>query len=157
MEMMENNDELAEVVARQCEAGPAALTMTMERLAAAAEMLERVAGRMLEQQGMFAVNAEAGIERIVATVESKRETELELKLAAAEAEIDELRAGATVSATAPVTHKRKTLPAAMANLLAKQGVTVESMEAGALDAALAPLSVEQRIAVKSQLLRVGLV
>ena len=45
----------------------------------------------------------------------------------------------------------------MVNLLAKQGVAVESLEAGALDAALAPLSIEQRIAVKSQLMRAGLV
>ena len=44
----------------------------------------------------------------------------------------------------------------MTNLLAKQGVTVDSLEAGALDAALVSLSVEQRIAVKSQLMRAGL-
>ena len=44
----------------------------------------------------------------------------------------------------------------MANLLAKQGVTVDSMEAGALDAALVSLSLEQRIAVKAQLMRAGL-
>jgi hypothetical protein len=41
-------------------------------------------------------------------------------------------------------------------LLAKQGVTVDSMEAGAVDAALVSLSVEQRIAVKAQLMRAGL-
>ncbi len=46
----------------------------------------------------------------------------------------------------------------MTTLLAKQGVTLEaaSLEAGALDAALSSLSLEQRIAVKSQLLRAGL-
>ncbi len=51
---------------------------------------------------------------------------------------------------------RKTLPVAMVNLLAKQGVTVDSMEAGAVDAALVSLSLEQRIAVKAQLMRAGL-
>jgi hypothetical protein len=44
----------------------------------------------------------------------------------------------------------------MASMLAKQGITVESMEAGAIDAALSSLSIEQRIAVKAELLRVGL-
>ena len=45
----------------------------------------------------------------------------------------------------------------MVNLLAKQGVALESLEAGALDAALVSLSLEQRIAVKAQLLRAGVI
>jgi hypothetical protein len=53
---------------------------------------------------------------------------------------------------------RKTVPAATAQLLAKQGIsTLETVEAGALDAALSGLSLEQRIAVKAQLLRAGVV
>jgi len=44
----------------------------------------------------------------------------------------------------------------MVSMLAKQGVTVDPMEAGAVDAALVSLSVEQRIAVKAQLMRAGL-
>jgi hypothetical protein len=80
---------------------------------------------------------------------------LEEKLAAAEAQIAELKAAAA-SVPAAVVHGRKTLPVAMVNLLAKQGVTVDSMEAGAVDAALVSLSLEQRIAVKSQLMRAGL-
>ena len=52
---------------------------------------------------------------------------------------------------------RKTLPAATTQLLAKQGISMlDSVEAGALDAALTGLSLEQRIAVKAQLLRAGL-
>ena len=47
-------------------------------------------------------------------------------------------------------------PAAGGLLSSPQGVTVDSLEAGALDAALASLSVEQRIAVKAQLMRAGL-
>jgi hypothetical protein len=134
-----------------------ALTATVERLAAATAMLEQAVERMFGRQGEFAVSAEAGVGRIVATVESKHEAELEQRLAAAEAEIAELRA-AGVYAPASVTHSqgRKTLPVSMVNLLAKQGVTVDSMEAGALDAALVSLSIEQRIAVKAQLMRVGL-
>ena len=49
---------------------------------------------------------------------------------------------------------RKTVPAGVANLMAKDGLAVDP---GSLDAALASLSVEQRIAVKSQLLRSGLI
>jgi hypothetical protein len=125
------------------------MTSVVERLAATAGLLEEAVERLAQRQS----DAEASIGRIVATVEARREAELEEKLAAAEAEIAELRAS-SVSAT--VTNGRKTLPVAMASLLAKQGVTVDSIEAGALDAALVSLSLEQRIAVKAQLLRAGL-
>lgn len=127
------------------------LSTTIERLAAAAGLLEQAGERLAQRQS----DSEESIGRIVATVEARREAELEEKLAIAEAEIAELRAAAA-SVTSTVTHGRKTLPVAMANLLAKQGVTVDSMEAGALDAALVSLSLEQRIAVKAQLMRAGL-
>jgi hypothetical protein len=130
------------------------LGSTVERLAAAAGLLEQAVERLAQRQNDFALDAEASIGRIVATVERQREAELEEKLAAAEAQIAELKAAASVPSE--VTHGRKTLPVSMANLLAKQGVTVETMEAGAVDAALVSLSVEQRIAVKAQLMRSGL-
>jgi hypothetical protein len=155
---IEMNDDLdVEYETEEVAAAEDALTATVERLAAATAMLERAVERMFGRQGELAVSAEASVGRIVATVESKRETELEQKLASAEAEIAELRA-AGISAPVAVTHSqgRKTLPVSMANLLAKQGVTVDSMEAGALDAALVTLSIEQRIAVKAQLMRAGL-
>ena len=97
------------------------------------------------------------IGRISATVTStveERLAEAEARLAATEARLAELQASATVPAT--VTNGRKTLPASMATLLAKQGVTIDSLEAGALDAALTSLSIEQRIAVKAQLMRAGM-
>jgi hypothetical protein len=40
-------------------------------------------------------------------------------------------------------------------MLGKQGLAIDSLEAGALDAALGSLSIEQRIAVKAQLMRAG--
>jgi hypothetical protein len=152
---IEMNDDLDVEV--ELEGASDALTATVERLSAATAMLEQAVERMFGRQGELAVSAEASVGRIVATVESKRETELEQKLAAAEAEIAELRA-AGASAPVGVTHSqgRKTLPVSMVNLLAKQGVSVDSMEAGALDAALVSLSIEQRIAVKAQLMRAGL-
>src|SRR5580704_13822244 len=109
------------------------LGVTVERLAAAAGLLEQTVERLAQRQNDFALDAEASIGRIVATVERQREAELEEKLAAAEALIAELKAAASVPSE--VTHGRKTLPVSMANLLAKQGVTVETMEAGAVDAA----------------------
>jgi hypothetical protein len=133
------------------------LNVMAERIAAAAGLLEQAVERLAQRQDAFAMDAEASIGRIVATVEARREAELEEKLAAAEAKIAELQAAAAAaSVPAAVTHGRKTLPVGMANLLAKQGVTVDSIEAGALDAALVSLSLEQRIAVKAQLMRAGL-
>src|ERR1700678_1407546 len=60
-----------------------------ERLAAAAGLLEQAVERLAQRQNDFAIDAEASIGRIVATV--GREAELEVKLAAAEAEIAELK------------------------------------------------------------------
>lgn len=129
------------------------LGLTVDRLAAAASLLEQAVERLAQRQSAFAEDAEASIGRIVATVEARREVELEEKLAAAELKIAELQAQGGTSAPAA---GRKTLPTAMTSLLAKQGVTVDSLEAGSLDAALVSLSLEQRIAVKSQLMRAGL-
>jgi hypothetical protein len=129
------------------------LGVTIDRLAAAAGLLEQAVERLAQRQSAFAENAEASISRIVGTVEARREAELEEKLAAAELRIAELQARVGAGASAP---GRKTLPAAMTSLLTKQGVTVDSLEAGSLDAALVSLSLEQRIAVKAQLMRAGL-
>src|ERR1700722_16137186 len=118
------------------------LGVTVERLAAAAGLLEQTVERLAQRQNDFALDAEASIGRIVATVEGRREAELEERLAAAEAQVAELRAVAASSVAVSVTHRRKTLAVAMVSLLAKQGVAVDSIEAGALDAALVSLSME---------------
>lgn len=129
------------------------LGVTVDRLAAAASLLEQAVEQLAHRQSLFAEDAEASIGRIVATVEARREAELEEKLAAAEEKIAELQARGRTDTEAA---GRKTLPTAMTSLLAKQGVTVDSLEAGSIDAALVSLSLEQRIAVKSQLIRAGL-
>jgi hypothetical protein len=125
------------------------LQASVEKLNAAANLLERMVA-FLEQR-------EAGdVQKIVAEVDraagySERELELERRLAQAEQRIAELSAQESKSASI-----RKTLPATTTQLLAKQGITsLDSIEAGALDAALTGLSLEQRIAVKAQLLRAG--
>ena len=117
------------------------LMETAERLQAVTVALEAAAAKLAEQQ--------QSVGPIVAAVESEREAELERRLEEAEARIAELTAAAATAG-------RKTLPSGMASMLAKQGVTVESMEAGAIDAALSSLSIEQRIAVKAELQRAGL-
>lgn len=135
----------------------------MERLGAAAAALERVAEQMAERQLALAAEAEQSVGRIVATVESQRESELaerlrltEEKLLAAEGRIAELSAAAAAKAEG-----RKTLSAGATAMLSKSGVAAEGlgegrMEAGALDAALSSLSIEQRFAVKAEMLRSGL-
>jgi len=121
----------------------------VERLESAATLLEKTLSWLEERQG--ALSGE--VERISATVEqSRREQELVERLAEAERELGELKA----SAAPPVlTQLRKTMPAATAEMLAKQGVGDGPVDVRTLDAALAGLSLEQRIAVKSQLLRSG--
>ncbi len=93
------------------------------------------------------------MERISATVEqSRRETELQEKLAASERELAGLKAGAAQNVLSPL---RRTLPSNTSEMLAKHGIGEGPVDVRTLDAALSGLSLEQRIAVKSQLLRAG--
>jgi hypothetical protein len=108
------------------------------RLAAAVAALERALPRVAP--------TDESVGPIVATVESPREAELERRLAEADKTIASLRASATPR------EGRRTLPV---SLVAKQ--QDGTAEPAALDAALSSLSLEQRIAVKSQLIRAGLV
>jgi len=126
------------------------LQAAADKLMEAASALERTVARMAEQQVALAAEAESQVTRIVATVETQREAELERQLAEAQAKIAELVASAGAHAAG-----RKTLPTTTATMLAKQGVVMDSVEAGAIDAALTTLSIEQRIAVKAELMRAG--
>lgn len=133
------------------------LALTLDRLAGAASLLEQTVSRLEEQH----LSMSGQVQKIVATVEqgsshsagNERVYELERKLHEAAMQIAELRAqGASTHSSG-----RKTMTAATVSLLAKQGISnLDSIEAGSLDAALTSLSIEQRIAVKSQLLRAGL-
>ena len=123
-----------------------------ERLETAAAQLERTL-RGLEER-LAAAHALTGeVERISAAVEqTRREAELAEKLAAAEREIRELKAAAAPT----VLHSlRRTLPSSTTEMLAKHGIGDGPVDVRTLDAALAGLSLEQRIAVKTQLLRAG--
>jgi septal ring factor EnvC (AmiA/AmiB activator) len=122
------------------------------RLESAATLLERTLAWLDERQAALA----GDIEKISATVEqSRREEELAQKLAAAEREIADLRAAAQQPSPASLNPSRKTLPTSTTDMLAKHGIGDGPVDVRTLDAALAGLSLEQRIAVKSQLLRSG--
>jgi uncharacterized protein YlxW (UPF0749 family) len=126
------------------------------RLEAATTLLERTQGWLEERQRFLS----GEVDLISATVEtSRREEELMAKLASAEAQVAELMA-----AIAPVTGAglsrvleplRRTLPSSATAMLAKHGIGDTAVDVRTLDAALVGLSLEQRIAVKSQLRRAG--
>jgi peptidoglycan hydrolase CwlO-like protein len=135
------------------------LAATAERLAAAAEMLDRVLGRLDAQQE--ALNAK--VDRIVAAVEDglaqEDDEEMEIggpkKLQERVAELE--KANQDLKAQA-ARMGRKTLPPMIAALLGKDGSeSGEKVNGGALDKTLLGLSVEQRIAVKAEMARAGMI
>jgi hypothetical protein len=120
-----------------------------ERLEAATAHLERTLSWIEERQSALA----GDVERISATVEAgRREAELAEKLAATERELAELKAA---GGQTELNTLRRTVPAATSEMLAKHGIGESPVDVRTLDTALAGLSLEQRIAVKSQLLRAG--
>jgi hypothetical protein len=103
--------------------------------------------------GGDAIAVSGELERISATVDqSRRESEMFERLTAVEHELAELKAAASSTIANPL---RRTLPASTSEMLAKHGIGDGPVDVRTLDAALAGLSLEQRIAVKTQLLRAG--
>jgi len=131
----------------------------VERLESAATLLERTVGWLEERQRFLS----GEVERISATVETtRREEELQGKVESLQRELAEMRAaaGSAVEAAAQVPVKplealRKTLPSGTVEMLAKHGIGDSGVNVQALDAAMQGLSLEQRIAVKSELRRAG--
>lgn len=134
------------------------LMATAERLAVAAESLDRVLGRLDAQQE--ALNTK--VERIAAAVEGQTPYEmsargegsrrLQDRLAELEKSNAELKAQAARAT-------RKTLPPMVSAILAKscEETGSEKIDKEVLDKTLKNLSVEQRIAVKSELARAGII
>lgn len=121
-----------------------------EKLAAAAEALRESVARIDAQQE--ALNAK--VDRIVAAIEEQAGSEPgeELKQRLAELEKANAELKAETGRTA-----RKTLSALTAKVLEKNFAESEKVEAGVLDKALSALTVEQRIAVKSEMARAGII
>jgi predicted RNase H-like nuclease (RuvC/YqgF family) len=136
------------------------LAATAERLANAAEALDRVLGRLDSQQE--ALNAK--VDRIVAAVEERLdETDanrartdgedaqtLQQRVVELEKTNNDLKAQATRLA-------RKTLPPLVTALLSKNGEAGDRLDAAALDKTLQSLTVDQRIAVKAEMARAGMI
>jgi uncharacterized protein YicC (UPF0701 family) len=129
-----------------------------ERLAAATETLDRVLGKLDAQQEML----NAKVDRIVAAVEESiaqtterqqpegAESELKQRVVQLEKSNADLQAQASRMA-------RKTLSPVVSALIGKNEVEGERLDPGMLNKTLAALSVEQRIAVKAELARAGMI
>ncbi|MGO9086559.1 MAG: hypothetical protein ACLQBK_15125 [Candidatus Sulfotelmatobacter sp.] len=133
------------------------LMATAERLANAAESLDRVLGRLDQQQE--ALNAK--VDRIVAAVDERvshpaEQDEATLQLQERVAELEKSNSDLKAQAARMV---RKTLPPMVSAILAKGGTDTggEKIEKSVLDKTLQSLSVEQRIAVKAELARAGMI
>jgi hypothetical protein len=129
------------------------LAAAADRLANAAETLDRVLGRLDAQQETL----NAKVDRIVAAVEERGvevnaggSRELEHRVAELEKVNSDLKAQA-----ARLT--RKTLSPFVSALLSKNTELGDKLEGGALDKTLQTLSVEQRIAVKAEMARAGMI
>jgi len=133
------------------------LVSVTQRMASAAEALSESIARLNAQHEELS----GKIERIVAAVEEDQTETATLQarvaeLESANSELQEKVQAGHASEKGRAT--RKTIPPLVSSLLAKSGVEVtDPMDAAALDAAMAPLSIEQRIAVKSQMARAGLI
>jgi hypothetical protein len=118
----------------------------------------------------------ARVDRIVATIDEDASNESNQKIAALEARNTELertnadlqRTGADLKAQSPASQvtahsgspaTRKTLSPLMTSLLVKNGLEADAsrIDAAALEKSLSSLSVEQRIAVKAEMARAGLI
>ena len=131
------------------------LMATAERLATAAESLDRVLGRLDTQQD--ALNAK--VDRIAAAVDERAPYEPEGNEATRQlqervAELEKSNSDMKAQAARMV---RKTLPPMVSAVLAKGEVGEGKIEKGALEKTLQSLSVEQRIAVKAELARAGMI
>ncbi len=134
------------------------LMATAEKLANAAESLDRVLGRLdAQQEGL-----NTKVDRIVAAVEEQPSNETSARgesvrhLQERMAELEKSNADLKAQAARMV---RKTLPPMVSAILAKScgESSDEKLDKSVLDKTLQSLSVEQRIAVKSELARAGII
>src|SRR5579859_3514901 len=125
------------------------LAATADRLAAAAETLDRVLGKLDAQQE--ALNAK--VDRIVAAID-EREVHADASPAVTHdlgQRVAELEKANTELKAQAARLTRKTLSPFVSALLAKSGAEGERIESAAIDKTLQALSVEQRIAVKAEM------
>ena len=134
-----------------------AFATTAERLAGAAEVLERVLGRMEAQQEELSAKIDrivAAVEERVSSIDEQGEVSADGELNARVAELERANTDLKAQATRLA---RKTLSPLVSALLGKfEHEGGEGMDSTVLDKTLTALSVEQRIAVKAEMARAGL-
>lgn len=124
------------------------------QLSSAAQALERVIGKLEAQYE--ALNQK--IDRIIATVEKQASEERGEAEVAAGAQAEQVTKLEKENRELRQRTGRKTLAPVVSTLLAKSGVGEGvPMESGTLDRALGALTIEQRIAVKAELARAGMI
>jgi uncharacterized protein YhaN len=130
------------------------LAAAADRLASAAETLDRVLGKLDAQQD--ALNAK--VDRIVAAVEERPEVEPSSDSRELEQRVAELEKTNTELKAQAARLTRKTLSPFVSALLNKNNAeNFEKLDHGALDKTLQTLSIEQRIAVKAEMARAGMI
>jgi seryl-tRNA synthetase len=129
------------------------------RLAAASEALEQALARLDAQHNDLSTKIDRMVAAVDDTAERKtleeRVSDLLSKKEELEKQNAELKAQATRASFSA--NMRKTLSPMVSALLAKNGLEGDKFEVSALDKILAPLSVEQRIAVKGEMARAGVI
>jgi predicted RNase H-like nuclease (RuvC/YqgF family) len=129
------------------------LMQTIERMAAASEALESVLARLDAQHEALT----SKVDRIVATLDDNSAFQANTDMQKMSARLRELeRENADLKAQASRLG-RKTLSPLTSALLSKTGGEGATLDVAALDRALAPLSMEQRIAVKAEMARAGMI
>lgn len=128
-----------------------------DKLALATEALDRVLGKLESQQETL----NAKVDRIVAAVEEQIAHEAERDQAEGAGDLQQRMAeleksNADLKAQA-ARLTRKTLSPVVSALLAKNEVEGERFDGAVLDKTLGALSVEQRMAVKAEMARAGMI
>ena len=134
------------------------MMVAAERLAAATETLDRVLGKLDAQQEVL----NAKVDRIVAAVEESiiqtnerhSETTTGTELQQRVTQLEKSNADLKAQASRMV---RKTLSPVVSALIGKNEIEEERLNPDMLNKTLAALSVEQRIAVKAELARAGMI
>jgi predicted RNase H-like nuclease (RuvC/YqgF family) len=132
------------------------LAAAADRLASAAETLDRVLGKLDAQHETL----NAKVDRIVAAVED-RDAEGNAEIQSSrdlEQRVAELEKANTDLKAQAARLTRKTLSPFISALLNKNGAEAgDKLESATLDKTLQTLSVEQRIAVKAEMARAGMI
>jgi Icc-related predicted phosphoesterase len=134
------------------------MMVAAERLAAATETLDRVLGKLDAQQEVL----NAKVDRIVAAVEESivqtnerhQEAGGGVELQQRVTQLEKSNADLKAQASRMV---RKTLSPVVSALIGKNEIEGERLNPDMLNKTLAALSVEQRIAVKAELARAGMI